>query len=214
MANINLLPWRAERRRQRERDFYLMLAAAAVSAVLAWLVWGWWMDRRIDDQEGRNGYLHSEILQLEGKLKEIKDLETTKAKLLARKQIIEQLQASRSQMVHLFDDLVRTIPDGIRLASIKQTGDQLALEGVAQANGDVANYMRNLDASTWMQRSDLKKTEIKGSDKRNRYEFGLTVKLRSAEQQSGAAEPDKAPPVKPDAPPAAKPAVAPAGRAP
>jgi len=60
MANINLLPWRAERRRQRERDFYLMLAAAAVSAVLAWLVWGWWMDRRIDDQEGRNGYLHSE----------------------------------------------------------------------------------------------------------------------------------------------------------
>jgi len=213
MANINLLPWRAERRRQRERDFYLMLAAAAVSAVLAWLVWGWWMDRRIDDQEGRNGYLRTEIQQLEGKLKEIKDLETTKAKLLARKQIIEQLQASRSQMVHLFDDLVRTIPDGVRLASIKQTGDQLALEGVAQANGDVANYMRNLDASTWMQRSDLKKTEIKGSDKRNRYEFGLSVKLRSAEQQPGAAEPDKAP-AKPDAPPAAKPAAAPAGRAP
>ena len=213
MANINLLPWRAERRRQRERDFYLMLAAAAVSAVLAWLVWGWWMNQRIDDQEGRNGYLRTEIQQLEGKLKEIKDLETTKAKLLARKQIIEQLQASRSQMVHLFDELVRTIPDGVRLASIKQTGDQLALEGVAQANGDVANYMRNLDASNWMQRSDLKKTEIKGSDKRNRYEFGLSVKLRSAEQQPGAAEPDKVP-VKPDAPPAAKPAAAPAGSAP
>ena len=130
-------------------------AAAAVSAVLAWLVWGWWMNQRIDDQEGRNGYLRTEIQQLEGKLKEIKDLETTKAKLLARKQIIEQLQASRSQMVHLFDELVRTIPDGVRLASIKQTGDQLALEGVAQANGDVANYMRNLDASNWMQRSDL-----------------------------------------------------------
>ena len=213
MANINLLPWRAERRRQRERDFYLMLAAAAVSAVLAWLVWGWWMNQRIDDQEGRNGYLRTEIQQLEGKLKEIKDLETTKAKLLARKQIIEQLQASRSQMVHLFDELVRTIPDGVRLASIKQTGDQLALEGVAQANGDVANYMRNLDASNWMQRSDLKKTEIKGSDKRNRYEFGLSVKLRSAEQQPNAAAPGNTP-AKPDAPPAAKPAVVPAGRAP
>jgi len=213
MANINLLPWRAERRRQRERDFYLMLAAAAVSAVLAWLVWGWWMDRRIDDQEGRNGYLRTEIQQLEGKLKEIKDLETTKAKLLARKQIIEQLQASRSQMVHLFDELVRTIPDGVRLASIKQTGDQLALEGVAQANGDVANYMRNLDASNWMQRSDLKKTEIKGSDKRNRYEFGLSVKLRSAEQQPNAAAPGNTP-AKPDAPPAAKPAAVPAGSAP
>ncbi|WP_018971515.1 PilN domain-containing protein [Rudaea cellulosilytica] len=213
MANINLLPWRAERRRQRERDFYLMLAAAAVSAVLAWLVWGWWMNQRIDDQEGRNGYLRTEIQQLEGKLKEIKDLETTKAKLLARKQIIEQLQASRSQMVHLFDELVRTIPDGVRLASIKQTGDQLALEGVAQANGDVANYMRNLDASNWMQRSDLKKTEIKGSDKRNRYEFGLSVKLRSAEQQPNAAAPGNTP-AKPDAPPAAKPAAVPAGRAP
>jgi len=213
MANINLLPWRAERRRQRERDFYLMLAAAAVSAVLAWLVWGWWMNQRIDDQEGRNGYLRTEIQQLEGKLKEIKDLETTKAKLLARKQIIEQLQASRSQMVHLFDELVRTIPDGVRLASIKQTGDQLALEGVAQANGDVANYMRNLDASNWMQRSDLKKTEIKGSDKRNRYEFGLSVKLRSAEQQPNAAAPGNTP-AKPDAPPAAKPAAVPAGSAP
>jgi len=212
MANINLLPWRAERRRQRERDFYLMLAAAAVSAVLAWLVWGWWMNQRIDDQEGRNGYLRTEIQQLEGKLKEIKDLETTKAKLLARKQIIEQLQASRSQMVHLFDELVRTIPDGVRLASIKQTGDQLALEGVAQANGDVANYMRNLDASNWMQRSDLKKTEIKGSDKRNRYEFGLSVKLRSAEQQPNAAAPGNTP--KPDAPPAARPAAVPAGSAP
>ncbi len=216
MAKINLLPWRAERRRQRERDFYMMLAAAAVAAVLAWFAWGYWMDLRIDDQEGRNGYLRGEIKKLEGKLTEIKDLETTKAKLLARKQIIEQLQASRSQMVHLFDELVRTIPDGVRLTSMKQSGEQLVLQGVAQANGDVSNYMRNLDASHWMQRSDLQKTEIKGADKRNRYEFGLTVKLRSPEQSDKTA-PDGAP-AKPDAPPASKPAAppapAPAGRAP
>lgn len=216
MATINLLPWRAERRRQRERDFYAMLAAAAVSAVLAWLAWGWWMDARIGDQESRNAYLRGEIKQLEGKLTEIKELETTKAKLLARKQIIEQLQASRSQMVHLFDELVRTIPDGVRLTTVKQTGSQLALQGLAQANGDVANYMRNLDASTWMQRSDLQKTEIKGTDKRNRYEFGVTVKLRSAEQpEGGDAAPGNKAPAKPDAPaPAGKPAAAPAGKAP
>jgi len=200
MATINLLPWRAERRRQRERDFYIMLASAAVAAILAWFVWGYWMDLRIEDQENRNGYLRTEIKQLEGKLTEIKELETTKAKLLARKQIIEQLQASRAQMVHLFDELVRTIPDGVRLTSIKQTGTQLELQGVAQANGDVANYMRNLDASTWMQRSDLQKTEIKGADKRNRYEFGLTVKMRSPEQPKDTATPDAAPP-KPGAPP-------------
>lgn len=219
MATINLLPWRAERRRQRERDFYIMLASAAVAAILAWFLWGYWMDLRIEDQENRNGYLRTEIKQLEGKLTEIKELETTKAKLLARKQIIEQLQASRAQMVHLFDELVKTIPDGVRLTSIKQTGTQLELQGVAQANGDVANYMRNLDASTWMQRSDLQKTEIKGADKRNRYEFGLTVKMRSPEQPKDAAAPDAAPP-KPGAPPpppAGKPATpaapATAGRA-
>lgn len=217
MATINLLPWRAERRRQRERDFYTMLAASAIAAVLAWVAWGWWMDQRISDQENRNGYLSGEIKLLEGKLKEIKDLETTKAKLLARKQIIEQLQASRAQMVHLFDELVRTIPEGVRLTSLKQTGNLLAVQGVAQANGDVANYMRNLDASTWMQRSDLQKTEIKGSDKRNRYEFGLTVKLRSPEQSDGDAAPGTGAPAKPGAPPAGKPAAAsaqPSGSAP
>jgi type IV pilus assembly protein PilN len=214
MAKINLLPWRAERRRQRERDFYVMLAGAAVAAILAWLVWGYWMDLRIEDQDARNAYLSAEIKQLDSKLKEIKDLETTKAKLLARKQIIEQLQASRSQMVHLFDEVVRTMTDGVRLTSMKQTGDQLALLGVAQANGDVANYMRNLDASGWLQRSDLQKTEIKGNDKRNRYEFGLTVKLRSADQPGPEAAPGDNPPAK--APPANKPAAtppAPAGKA-
>lgn len=214
MAKINLLPWRAERRRQRERDFYIMLAGAAVAAVLAWLAWGWWMDMRIEDQESRNAYLRSEIKQLEGKLTEIKELETTKSKLLARKQIIEQLQASRAQMVHLFDELVRTIPDGVRLTSIKQSGTQLELHGVAQANGDVATYMRNLDASTWMQRSDLQKTEIKGADKRNRYEFGLTVKMRSSEQPDGGAP--GAAPAKPGAPagPPAPAAPATAGKTP
>ena len=218
MATINLLPWRAERRRQRERDFYTMLAASAIAAVLAWVAWGWWMDQRISDQENRNGYLSGEIKLLEGKLKEIKDLETTKARLLARKQIIEQLQASRAQMVHLFDELVRTIPEGVRLTSLKQTGNQLAVQGVAQANGDVANYMRNLDASTWMQRSDLQKTEIKGTDKRNRYEFGLTVKLRSPDQPDANTPPGSAPtkPGTPSPAPANNPtaAPAPAGRAP
>ena len=187
MANINLLPWRAERRRQRERDFYLMLAAAAVSAVLAWLVWGWWMNQRIDDQEGRNGYLRTEIQQLEGKLKEIKDLETTKAKLLARKQIIEQLQASRSQMVHLFDEMVKRIPDGARLNTFKQTGDTLTLEGYAQSNASVASYMRNLDGSDWLMHSDLQKTEAaKAGEKRDRFAFGLNVKLTDPDSKAKA----------------------------
>jgi type IV pilus assembly protein PilN len=210
MATINLLPWRAERRRQRERDFYTMLAAAAVSAILVWLLWGYWMGARIDTQDSRNSYLKDQIHQLDGKLTEIKELETTKGKLLARKQIIEQLQASRSMMVHLFDELVRTIPEGVRLTSLKQNADQLTLLGNAQANGNVATYMRNLDASPWLKSSDLQKTEVRGSDQRSRYEFGLTVKMRSPDQPAASAAPSSPSGANPSpAPPPATPTPAP-----
>jgi len=188
MAKINLLPWRADRRKQREREFYMMLAMAAVAAIAAVLMWYLWMNARLENQDARNLYLKDQIHQLDDKLIQIKKLEETKSKLLARKQIIEQLQANRSQMVHLFDELVKTIPDGVRLNSLKQAGDTLTLEGVAQSNASVATYMRNLDVSSWLKRSDLQKTEAKGNDKRDRFIFGLTVKLTSPEEK----EKDKA----------------------
>jgi len=194
MAKINLLPWRAERRKQREREFYMMLGAAVVAAVLTVLLWVWWMDARIDNQDARNAYLKDQIHQLDSKLEKIKDLEKTKAKLLARKQIIEQLQASRTQMVHLFDELVKTIPDGVRLATLKQAGDTLTLEGLAQSNASVASYMRSLDASPYLTHSDLKKTEAKGGDKRNRFQFALDVKLRKTENPDDAQGTDKTAP--------------------
>ena len=183
MAKINLLPWRTERRKLREREFFMMLGAAAVAAVLAVLLWMFWMNARLDNQDSRNNYMADQITQLDSKLTEIKRLEETKSKLLARKQIIEQLQANRSQMVHLFDELVKTIPDGVRLTSMKQDGDSLTLAGVAQSNASVATYMRNLDASPWLKRSDLQQTEAKGNDKRDRFEFGLVVKLTSPEEK-------------------------------
>ena len=186
MAKINLLPWRTERRKLREREFYMMLVAAMVVAGLAIFLWIMWMDARIDNQDHRNAYLKDEIHALDGKLEKIVDLEKTKSKLLARKQIIEQLQASRTQMVHLFDELVKTVPDGVRLNSLKQVGDTLTLEGVAQSNASVASYMRNLDASPYLTHSDLKKTEAKGTDKRNRFEFALDVKVRKQENPDDA----------------------------
>ena len=181
MAKINLLPWRAERRRVREREFYLMLGGAALAALAAFFIWWYWMGLRIDNQEARNNYLRDQIKQLDKQLLEIKELDKTKSKLLARKQIIEQLQASRSQMVHLFDELVKTIPDSVRLGALRQSGDTLTLQGVAQSNASVANYMRNLDASKWLTHSELIKTEVGGNDKRNRYQFGVTVHLRPPE---------------------------------
>lgn len=177
MAHINLLPWRAERRKQREREFFMQLGAAFVAALLCLILWVWWMDLRIDNQNERNAYLQTEIKQVDEKIAKIKDLEKVRDRLLARKQIIEQLQANRSQMVHLFDELVKTIPASARLTGLKQTGDSLSLDGVAQSNASVAEYMRNIEASPWMGHADLRKTENVHKDVRMPYVFGLNVAL-------------------------------------
>ncbi|MEW5836286.1 MAG: PilN domain-containing protein [Pseudomonadota bacterium] len=177
MAHINLLPWRAERRKQREREFFMQLGAAFVAALLCLILWVWWMDLRIDNQNERNAYLQTEIKQVDEKIAKIKDLEKVRDRLLARKQIIEQLQANRSQMVHLFDELVKTIPASARLTGLKQTGDSLSLDGVAQSNASVAEYMRNIEASPWMGHADLRKTENIHKDVRMPYVFGLNVAL-------------------------------------
>lgn len=217
MAHINLLPWRAERRKQREREFFMQLGAAFVAAVLVLLLWVFWMDQRIDNQNERNTYLQGEIKQLDERIAKIKDLEKVRERLLARKQIIEQLQANRSQMVHLFDELVKTIPASARLGGLKQSGDSMTLEGVAQSNASVAEYMRNIEASPWMGHADLRKTENTHGDSRMPYAFGLDVALsRPKSEENGESLDDDHTPVLPAkpasassaAPAAAKPAPA------
>ncbi|KLD73121.1 fimbrial assembly protein, partial [Xanthomonas hyacinthi DSM 19077] len=150
MAHINLLPWRAERRKLREREFYIQLGMAFGAALVVLIAWSFWMDARIDNQAERNTYLQAEIKQLDDRIAKIKDLDRVRAGLLQRKQIIEQLQANRSQMVHLFDELVKTIPASARLGGMKQSGDSMSLDGVSQSNSSVAEYMRNIEASPWM----------------------------------------------------------------
>lgn len=189
MARINLLPWRAERRKQREREFYIQLGLAFGAALVVLIGWSWWMDRRIDNQAERNSYLTSEIKQLDDRIAKIKDLEKVRADLLQRKQIIEQLQANRSQMVHLFDELVKTIPASARLGGMKQSGDSMSLDGVAQSNSSVADYMRNIEASPWMGHADLRKTENTHDASRMPYSFGLDVRLNTP----GDADPGAAP---------------------
>jgi len=186
MARINLLPWRAERRKQREREFFMQLGAAVVAAILCVLVWMTWMDQRIGNQNERNDYLQGEIKQLDERIAKIKDLEKVRERLLARKQIIEQLQANRSQMVHLFDELVKTIPASARLSGLKQSGESMSLDGVAQSNASVAEYMRNLEASPWMGHTDLRKTENTHGDSRMPYVFGLDVALSKPKGDEGA----------------------------
>ncbi|HEY5850163.1 MAG TPA: PilN domain-containing protein [Lysobacter sp.] len=177
MARINLLPWREERRKLRQKEFAVMFAMAALGAVLLSFVIISYYNGQIDGQNERNTYMRDQITQVDKAIKEIEELDKKKAKLLARKEVIEQLQANRSQMVHLFDSLVRTIPDGAVLTSIKQDSQTLTLEGRAQSNARVSTYMRNLEGSGWMTNPDLSIIEAQGADKGLPYVFKLQVKL-------------------------------------
>ena len=217
MAKINLLPWRAERRARRQRDFYSMLGlAAAAGLVLSFLIW-FYYSQQISGQNTRNQFLQGEITKVEAKIKEIEELDRKRASLLQRKQAIEQLQASRSQMVHLFDSLVRTIPDGVALSNIKQEGEILTLEGRAQSNARVSAYMRNLESSGWMTNPELSVIEAKAQEasgsavdiKSLPYVFTLKVKLPApGENAAQTAEADAAPAAAPAPAAAATPAAA------
>ncbi|GGZ52297.1 fimbrial protein [Lysobacter xinjiangensis] len=204
MARINLLPWRAERRKQRQKEFGVMLAATAIGALVLAMGINMFYGAQIDGQNERNAYIQEQIAEVEKQNEEIKALNETKSRLLARKEVIEKLQASRSQMVHLFDSLVRTIPDGVVLTSIKQDDQSLTLAGRSQSNARVSTYMRNLEGSGWMTDPQLSIIEAKGEDKGLPYEFSLQVKLadpNAPRDTDGDGVPDSVP-----APEAAAPA--------
>lgn len=203
MARINLLPWRAERRKARQKEFVTMLGLAALGGVLASFLIVSWYSARIGNQTARNEYLRTEISKVDTQIKEIEELDKKKGKLLARKEVIEQLQANRSQMVHLFDSLVRTIPDGVTLTSIKQEGEVLTLGGRSQSNARVSTYMRNLEGSGWMTSPDLNVIEAKAGNTGLPYEFNLKVKLanpNAPKDEHGDGKPDAAPVAAPPAP--------------
>ncbi|MBB4604845.1 type IV pilus assembly protein PilN [Xanthomonas arboricola] len=219
MARINLLPWRAERRKAREREFYSMLGFAALGGVLLSVLIWFYYDAQISGQTERNAFLTAEIDKVKAQNEEIKELDKKKDRLLARKKVIEELQANRSQMVHLFDSLVRTIPDGVALTNIKQDGDILTLEGRSQSNARVSTYMRNLEGSGWMTNPDLSIIEAKSQDKAGQpagpsmdtktlpYVFTLKVKLANPNE----ADKNGTAPVDAQAPGATPAGTAPAG---
>lgn len=186
MARINLLPWRAERRKQRQKEFVTMLGFSAAAALLVSFLIVMYYNGQIEGQQMRNEYLREQIRLVDEQIKEIEELDKKKANLLARKQVIEDLQASRSQMVHLFDQLVRTIPEGVKLNSIAQAGQSLTLTGQAQSNARVSSYMRNLEESGWMANPDLSVIEAKGDDKGLPNAFTLKVTLQTPKREEEA----------------------------
>jgi type IV pilus assembly protein PilN len=167
MPRINLLPWRDQQRRERKLAFFVALISAAalagVAAFIAYLLLG----SMIDAQEHRNDRLRAQIKVLDKQIEEINDLEAQKQKFISRMQIIEKLQRSRPEVVHLFDELVKEMPDGTYLTSVKQSGTKLKLDGVAQSSTRVSALMRSISASQWLKDPELEvvqtKTDTAGS---------------------------------------------------
>ncbi len=150
MPRINLLPWREQERKVRRREFGIAVGGAVVAAVLVTLGGKLMYSSWIDSQTAKNDYLKKEIGKLDEKITDILDLENRKQRLLARMEIIEKLQRSRPEIVHLFDEVVKTVPDGIYLTEVKQTGKKLEIHGIAQSSTRVSTFMRNIDGSQWM----------------------------------------------------------------
>ncbi len=177
MARINLLPWRAERQKERKKQFVLMLVLSAVAGFAAWFLVNTYYSMQISGQQERNAFLDQEIVTVKSKITEIEALEQKKNNLLNRKKVIEELQANRSQMVHLFDSLVRTIPDGVILTGINQEGEKLTLEGRSQSYTRVSSYMENLSASGWMTKPELSVIQVEGDNSGLPHTFSVTVTL-------------------------------------
>lgn len=174
MPRINLIPWREAERKRKRQEFGVGAVGSVIFAGLIALVINWQMQSAIDYQNERNQLLKNEIAQLDKQITEILDLEQQKQRLLARMQVIEQLERSRPEIVHVFDQLVRTLPDGIYLTSVKQTERRIQLKGIAQSSTRVASYMRNIDTSEWLTDPSLDILETKGANDAG-SEFTLNV---------------------------------------
>jgi type IV pilus assembly protein PilN len=159
MPRINLLPWREEQRRERKLAFLVALGGGTIGAIVAAFAAYLLMGSLVDAQQRRNETLRAEVKKLDKQIEEINDLESAKQKFIARMEIIEKLQRSRPQIVHLIDEIVRALPDGVYLTSVKQTDKRLKFEGVAQSSTRVSAFMRNIDASEWLKNPELEVVE-------------------------------------------------------
>jgi len=184
MARINLLPWREELRAQQQKDFLVQVALAAVFGAAVWGLAHMQVAGMIEHQSSRNSFLQAEIRKLDKEIKEIDELEKTKANLLARMNVIQELQSNRPMSVHLMDELVRTLPEGVHLNSFQQNGAKLTLDGVAQSNARVSAYMRNIDGSDWIDNPGLQAIETRKQERARTAEFTLTARQRNADVEA------------------------------
>jgi type IV pilus assembly protein PilN len=194
MPRINLLPWREDERKERKIAFTVALGVSALAAVVVTFAVYLMFGSMIDAQERRNDQLRAEIKKLDQQIQEITDLESSKQKFIARMEIIEKLQRSRPEIVHVFDEIVRTLPDGVYLTGVKQTDKKFKFDGVAQSSTRVSTFMRNIDGSDWLRNPELEVVQT-SKDKGPGSNFTLNAEqVSNASQDDGAGKGSKGKP--------------------
>jgi len=179
MTQINLLPWREELRQEQKKQFATM---AVMTCILAAAIVGlihFQMQAKIDYQLSRNRFLTNEIKKVDEEIKEISELQKVRRSLIERMEVIQDLQGSRPSIVHLFTEIVSTVPNGVYLQTLTQTGGNLLINGEAESNARVSTYMRNLSASEWLKDPNLTVIEIEDITVNRISAFTLTVKQTS-----------------------------------
>jgi type IV pilus assembly protein PilN len=185
MPRINLLPWREQERKIRRREF-MVAAGGAIFASIIFILGGKVLySSWTDAQNEKNNLLKKEIVKLDAQIADIQDLENRKQRLVARMEIIERLQRKRPEIVHLFDEIVKTVPDGIYLTTIKQTGNKLEIRGVAQSSTRVSTFMRNIDSSVWMDNPVLQVVESSRDSPTGGSNFTLTSDVVGVDLENG-----------------------------
>jgi type IV pilus assembly protein PilN len=185
MPRINLLPWREQERKIRRREFGVAAAAAVIAAGVFVLGGKLLYSSWTDSQNEKNTLLKKEIVKLDAQIADIQDLENRKQRLVARMEIIEKLQRKRPEIVHLFDEIVKTVPEGIYLTAIKQSGNRLEIRGVAQSSTRVSTFMRNIDSSVWMDNPVLQVVESAKDSPTGGSNFTLTSDVVGVDLENG-----------------------------
>ena len=180
MTRINLLPWREELRQERQKQFMTLLVLMIILAAAIVGLIHFQMNSKIDYQSSRNDYLSKEISKLDNEIAEISELQKVRKSLVERMDIIQDLQASRPSIVHLFTEIVSTVPNGVFIKSLEQNNNTLKLTGEAESNARVSSYMRNLSNSEWLEEPNLEIIEILDKKVSRISTFVLTVKQANA----------------------------------
>jgi len=195
MIRINLLPHREERRKQQQQQFIILLVGVVVIGAAVWFVVRSYLDEQLGTQQARNQYLQAEIVKLDKQIAEIQKLKEQTAALLARKRVVETLQSNRSEVVHLLDQLVRQLPDGVYLKAVKQTGTRVTITGLTESQARVSTLMRNLESSPQLENPGL--VEIKavqqGRLRANEFILNISITRAKVEEPAGKAAPRPAP---------------------